>query len=491
MQGGLKAATFRAVLWSVVRVGWTNLASFVMFITLARILGAREFGLYALAAGVLDVVRVLANAGLSDAVQRERELDEATADTAFLTGLAISLSLVALTALFAFPYARLMHSPEVAPLLIVLSLTLPITALGNIHVARLLRNFGHKYVAIRSVATGLGAGAVAIVAALLGAGVWALVIQVLLVELIGTLVAWLALPWRPQLRFSGQRLRELLSFGGSMMLTQLLWAALSRVPELFIGRTLGLSSVGVYRVASRAFDLIGQSVLQPMGSVALVTLSRLQDDLSAFRNAYCRIVGLSALVALPLVFGFGLIAPDAVPVIFGEKWQASGQVAQIVSLSALPFTLNYFFPSTLAAKGRSSVLASIALLQFVGTLLVTWLAVSHGLLVLALAVALRGYLTLPYVQFQLTRAAGIRLKEVARSVGAPLFCSLVMAAVVLLAQRLFVHDLPDRYSRLAVSISIGASAYLLALLALARDSLRSHIQAVGPLLRRAPAPTAE
>jgi len=491
MQSGLKTATFWAVLWSVVRVGWTNLASFVMFVTLARILGATQFGLYALAAGVLDIVRVLANAGLSDAVQRERQLGEETADTAFTAGLGLSVLLVALTALLAVPYSWLMHSREVAPLLIVLSLTLPITALGNIHVARLLREFGHKYVAIRSVATGIGAGAVAIVAALLGAGVWALVIQVMLVEIIGTVVAWVAFPWRPRLRFDRARLRELLSFGGSMMLTQLLWAALSRVPELFIGRTLGLSAVGVYRVAWRAFDLIGQSVLQPMGSVALVTLSRLQDDLSAFRSAYCRILGLGALVALPLVIGFGLVAPDAVPVMFGEKWQASGPVASVLALSALPFTLNYFFPSTLAAKGRSSVLASIALLQFIGTLVATGLAVPYGLMALACAVVLRGYLTLPYVQYQLTRAAGVRLVEVARSVAAPLFCSLVMAAVVLLAQRSFTHRLPDRYSRLVADVAIGAVAYLCALLALGRDSLRSHLQAVVPLLRRTPAQTAE
>lgn len=491
MRSGLKAATFWAVLWSVVRVGWTNLASFVMFVTLARILGAKEFGLYALAAGVLDIVRVLANAGLGDAIQRERELSEDTANTAFTAGLAISLFLVAFTALLAVPYSWLMHSPEVVPLLLVLSLTLPITALGNIHLARLLREFGHKYVAIRSVATGIGAGAVAIVAALLGAGVWALVIQVLLVELIGTSVAWWAFRWRPRLRFDRARLRELLSFGGSMMLTQLLWAALGRVPELFIGRTLGLSAVGVYRVAWRAFDLIGQSVLQPMGSVALVTLSRLQDDLTAFRNAYCRILGLGALVALPLVLGFGLVAPDAIPILFGEKWRASGPVAAVLSLSVLPFTLNYFFPSTIAAKGRSSVLASIALLQFIGTLIVTWLAVPYGLIALAFAVVLRGYLTLPYVQYQLTRVGGVRLTEVGRAIAAPLFCSLVMAAVVLLAQRSFTHELADRYSSLAIDISIGALAYLGALLTLARDSLRSHLQALGPLLRRTPAQTAE
>jgi O-antigen/teichoic acid export membrane protein len=483
VQTSLKSQTLRAVLWSIIRVGWRNLAAFVMFATLARILQPREFGLYALAAAVFEIGRVLVNAGIADAVQRERELDEETADTAFFTGIVISLLLVLLIAATAIPYARLMHNEELAPILMVLSLALPVIAIGNVHVARILRDFGHKYIAIRAVLAGLVAGAIAIAAAFLGAGVWALVIQLLCTELISTVMAWMALRWRPRLRFRLASLRHLLSFGGSIMLTQLLWTALSRSTDFFIGQTLGVNANGTYRVALRLIDLLGQSILQPIGSVALVTLGRLQDDAQAFRNAYCRFVGISALFALPAIFGFGLIARDLVPLIFGAQWVLSGKIAAIASISALPFTLNYFFPSTLAAKGRSAVLAMIALVQLVSTLLLGWLTVGYGLPVLAGAMALRAYLTMPYIQLQLRRFAGIRLRDTWQATAAPMLCCGIMVAAVLLGQYLFIGGLPKPLQRICTSVAIALAVYTLSLLLLARDGVNSHFSAVRALLK--------
>uniref|UniRef100_A4WZL4 Uncharacterized protein n=1 Tax=Cereibacter sphaeroides (strain ATCC 17025 / ATH 2.4.3) TaxID=349102 RepID=A4WZL4_CERS5 len=48
---GLKLKTALAMLWSVLRSAWASLATFLLFILLARLLGPAEFGIFVLARG--------------------------------------------------------------------------------------------------------------------------------------------------------------------------------------------------------------------------------------------------------------------------------------------------------------------------------------------------------------------------------------------------------------------------------------------------------
>ncbi len=79
----LKKKTALSVLWSVVRVAWSTIATFVIFVILARILGPSDFGTFALASLFVEIGRVLAYAGLGDAITRQLDLDEELADTCF------------------------------------------------------------------------------------------------------------------------------------------------------------------------------------------------------------------------------------------------------------------------------------------------------------------------------------------------------------------------------------------------------------------------
>src|SRR5262249_1641481 len=154
----------------------------------------------------------------------------------------------------------------------------PLSSLGGIHMARKLREFGHKAVAARTMIASTLAGCTAVAAAVAGYGVWSLVIQAFILDVVGVLFAWQAFRWIPRMSFRWTRLRSLYSFSIGMMVTQLLWLLLARVPDVIIGRYWGASAVGIYRVAIRLIDFLAQAVLAPIGSVALVTFARLQDD---------------------------------------------------------------------------------------------------------------------------------------------------------------------------------------------------------------------
>jgi O-antigen/teichoic acid export membrane protein len=382
------------------------------------------------------------------------------ADTVLWASLAVaSLGAAALAGL-AGPLSRLVGEPAVAPLLVGLGLTLPISAAGGTHIALMLHQFGHKAMASRSVVSNVVGGAAALAAAWSGWGAWSLVVQRAVTELVGTLMAWQAYPWWPGRAFSTRVLWELSGYSVTMTYTQVLYVALVRVQDVIIGRFLGTAAVGQYRTAWRTVELISQGVIMPFTQVALPTLGRLQDDLPAFRKAYLRITAVCSAVAVPAIVGFAVIAPDAIPLVFGDQWGAAAPVAQVLGLMAVPFTHNRFAGPALATLGRYSMLARFSTLQLLLTVVMSIAAAPYGLVAVAGAYVTRAYLMLPLQLWAFKRYSGLGYREVLRSVGPAVGVSVLMAAAVTGLDAVAGDALRERDLYLVSAILLGALVYL-------------------------------
>lgn len=486
----LKRKTAKSILWTVVRIGSDYLFSFVVFAVLARKLGPEAFGVFALAAAFAEVVRVLPTAGLTSALQRAREVSGEMADTIFWASLGVAVVGAAGLALTAEPLATAVGEPAVAPLLVALGLTLPVTAAGGTHIGLMLREFGHKAMATRSVVSNVLGGAAGLTAAWAGWGAWSLVAQRGVTELAGTAMAWQAYHWLPGRTFSPRVLRELAGYSFSMTYAQVLFVVLVRVQDVIIGRFLGTAAVGVYRTAWRTVDLIGQGVITPFAQVALPTLGQLQDDLPAFRKAYLRITGVCAVVAFPAIVGFAVLAPDIIPLIFGRQWTASGPVAQVLGLMVLPFTLNRFAAPALATLGRSATLAKISTLQLLLTVALSLAAAPYGLTAMAGAYVLRTYLVLPFQMRAFKRYSGLAYGRLLGSIAPPLVTSVIMAAALAGLDAAVGDRLRERGLYLLLMVPAGAAVYALTLLLLARGFVLEQVHDLRRLLPRGkPAPT--
>jgi O-antigen/teichoic acid export membrane protein len=363
----------------------------------------------------------------------------------------------------------------VAAILLWLAPLLPVSSLAVIHNARLARVFGHKNLAAQAIAASLLSGITAVACAFMGWGVWALVAQTAVNAVVTVLLGWVAYPWMPKFRFNVPLFRSVFLFSISLVVTQLMWMLLARVQDIFISRWYGPVEVGRYRIAWRLIELIGQAVLAPIGSVALVTLSRLQNDRVAFRNAYNKIVGAAALGTIPLLLGFGALSNDMIAMLFGDKWGNAGDIATVLVLMAVPFVMNFFASSALSAVNRAESILSVAALQLAATLVLTWLLVPYGVVAVAAGYTLRAWLTLPYQQYVLARFASIDAMSTLKAVALPLCGSLLMAAGVWLAHPVIVEHVQNRWLSLGLSIGLGAVIYLAFLPIFGRSVIRPYI----------------
>jgi O-antigen/teichoic acid export membrane protein len=280
----------------------------------------------------------------------------------------------------------------------------------------------------------------------------------------------------PGRRLSFDVLRELSGFSAGMTVTQVLFVALVRVQDVIIGRTIGTAAVGVYRTAWRTVELIAQAAIMPFSQVALPTLGRLQDDLPAFRRAYLRIISVSAALAFPAIVGFAVLAPYAIPLIFGNQWEESARIARVLGFMALPFTLNRFAGPALGTLGQSGLLARIAALQLGLTVVMTLAAAPYGLLAIAGAYVARAYLVLPVQMWAFKKYSGLGYGDLLASIAPALSMSFVMAVALLVLDGLVGARFDNRGLHLLAMVVAGAAVYIGSMFLFARRFVAQQIQ---------------
>jgi O-antigen/teichoic acid export membrane protein len=426
----LRQKTRWSILWTVVRIGSDQVFSFVVFVILARLLSPADFGVFALAMAFSEISRVVAIGGMVQNIPRARKMSPALADTVFWTNMVMSL-IVALVVLALAPLVMgLIGVPGAAAPLQALGFVLPIAALGATHLSLRLREFGHKSLALRSVVAGTIGGGVAIAAAFAGWGIWSLVVQRFVTEAVNAIMSWQAYRWMPGRNFSMEQLRATWVFGFDMMLTQIVSLLPRRVLDVIIGTMIGATAVGLNRTARRTNELIMAGTVNPFTVVALQTLSRLQSDSTELIKAYRWMVSKSAMLTFPALIGFGVLAPEAVPAVFGKQWADSGVLVQVMTFMVVPYALSSFTSPMLMALGRGAALRTFAMGSLISTIIFAVASAPFGLIAVAWASVVRNYLALPFQLWMLRKASGLRPQDALSAIAAPLVASLVMAAGV-------------------------------------------------------------
>jgi O-antigen/teichoic acid export membrane protein len=466
----LRMKTRWSILWTVVRITSDQSFSFVVFVILARLLSPHEFGIFALAIAFHEIGRVIAITGMVQNIPRAKKLTPALVDTVFWTnlGMAVFVALVVLG--LAPPIMNLIAQPDgVAPLQ-ALGLMLPIAALGATHMSLRLREFGHKSLALRSLIGGTLGGAAAIAAALAGWGIWSLVVQRFITESANAATAWLSYKYTPGRNFSMEQLRATWLFGFHLTTTQIVGMLPRRAMDLTLGWILGAAAVGINRTASRTTELILLGAISPFTTVALQTMSRLQSDSKEMLKAYRWMLTRSAILTLPAMVGFGVLAPDAVPAIYGQKWVEAGQLAQILALLVLPYSLNSFASPLLMALGRGSSLQTLALGNLAATVVFTAAAAPFGLTVVVLVSVARAYLALPFQMWFLKRASGITPRDSLSAIAAPVVASVIMGAAVWLLLELIRPYFSSPLVAVFICVAAGMLIYTVAIYAISAQA---------------------
>ncbi len=426
----LREKAVKGVLWSAIQNWGSNLLSLVVLLVLARLLDAEAFGLVAMGFVFTGFMAVFLRQGFGQAIIQRDNLEAEHLDTAFWISVAAGVVLTAVGIAAADLVAALFREAELAPVVRWLSLSFLIGAFSNTQQAILQRRLAFKSLAIRSLVGSAAGGCAGIVMALMGCGVWSLVGQSLTQSLVSVVVLWYASGWRPGFRVSSSHARDLFSFGLSIIGIELLNFVNRRLDHLLIGCFLGSVPLGYYTIAYALVLRTVQMLTQTVSPASLPTFSRLQHSPDQMRHAFLTATRMMSLLAFPVFLGMSVLAPELVVVLFGVKWAPSIPVMRVLAFIGILQSVLFFNGAVMLASGKPTWHLGLTLLNALVNVVAFIIVVRWGIVWVASAFVIRGYLLSPLTVWVTNRIIGVGFGTYLSRYGASLVASLGMVAVV-------------------------------------------------------------
>jgi len=124
-------------------------------------------------------------------------------------------------------------------------------------------------------------------------------------------------------------------FGGFLTGFNLLNYFSRNADRMLIGRVCGPAPLGLYSKAAHLLSMPLWFINTPMSSVAVPTLSRLQNDPDRYRRAYEKAMTVLAYSTTPITVVLAALATEVITLVLGSQWVESSAVFAILAIGAL------------------------------------------------------------------------------------------------------------------------------------------------------------
>ena len=427
----LKQQAVKGVFWSFTEKWCNQIVSTSVFLVLARLLGPKAFGLIAMAGVFMAFMGPFLNQGFAQAIIQREEVEPEHLDTAFWISFITGLLLIVITVASAGLVANIFDEPQLTPILRWLSLNFLFTAFQSVPIAILRRRLAFRALAIRTSIATIFSGVAGLLMAFQGFGVWSLVGQQLAGGLFGVIALWHTSKWRPGIKVSRKHFQELFSFGINVMGILVIKFFNRRSDDLLIGYFLGSTALGYYSVAYRLLLVMVNLLTTTTTQVALPTFSKLQRDRKKLKQAFYTGTQLTSYFSFPAFVAVIILAPEIVPVFFGEQWEASIPVMQALSLVGIIKSIANFNDTIMMAMGKPDWSFKISLSNAILNVVIFFITVRWGILAVAIGFTISGYLFGPIYIYTTKQLININLKKYLHYFLAPTIGCLGMSIVAI------------------------------------------------------------
>ena len=447
----LKEQAIKGTMWTTIQQWSNKFVSLITFSILARLLEPDSFGLIALAGTFLAFITLFVDQGFSTAIIQRKELEPEHLDTAFWTNVAIAWVMATITFGIAGFGADFFKEPSLTPVVRWLSLSFIISSFNSVQSAILTKRLEFKLLAMRSLISTFISAVVGITMAFMGYGVWSLVAQRLSAGVVEGIVLWQASDWRPQWKFSRKHFHDLFAFGINMVGINILNFFVTSGDNLLIGYFLGSTALGYYDLAYRLLLVVTSLFVGVISSIAMPIFSSIQDDLPRLRKVLYEFVELTNTIAFPIFLGMSVLAPELIVVVFGEQWEPSIPVMQILNLLGILWSGFYYNTPLITAIGKPQLNLSLNLFKTVVYFSVFCLVVRWGIVAVALGYVIASYSISLITVWFIKKNIGINVVTYLSKYLTPLIGALSMIFFIILVRNLLTQTLSLSHSTYLIS----------------------------------------
>ena len=322
-------------MWVFSLRGVEKILGLVKLVILARLLSPNDFGLFGIALLAMSTLETFSQTGFQTALVQKKEGIAQYLDTVW-TASVIRGSILFIIILFSAPYVALFFNTPKASLIIqVIGVSMFLGGFTNIGIIYFQKELEFNRQFAYRLTTTVVEFVVVISAALIFKNVWALVFGLLAGSLVGVVVSYVIHPYRPHFRLDLSKARELFGFGRWVFGSTILIFLITQGDDAFVGKFLGATMLGFYQMAYRISNMPATEITHVISQVTFPAYSKMQDNLSRLKEAYLRVLHLTAFLSFPIAGLIFILAPDFTQLFLGEKWMPIVPAMQVLVLAGL------------------------------------------------------------------------------------------------------------------------------------------------------------
>jgi O-antigen/teichoic acid export membrane protein len=277
--------------------------------------------------------------GISAYIKRAKELNPEMLRSAMGLLVTTSWATAVLIALLAPAIGRFYGEPRVVEVVHVLALGFVFIPFGSITEARLNRSFAVIRMAKASVVTTIVFVATSISLAHLGFGhmtmAWANLVNIITT---GVAYHWVAEDRRFYLP-STKGWKNMLGFGTGNLMTALLKAGDSALPDVALGRLGTATQVGLFSRANAVVNMVSTGINPTVQFFALPYLAQVHHSDGTVAREFRRANSIVLSFLLPALIWIAIMSAEIINVLFGPQW--------VGSVPAVPWLCAAFAASSL------------------------------------------------------------------------------------------------------------------------------------------------
>ena len=347
--------------WAFAERTASQAVSIVVAIVLARFLAPELFGVISIVTVLIAICDVFVIAGLGNALVQKKDADELDFSSILIFSFALSLFIYLIAYLSAKPIADFYEMPELNPVIKIMALRLPVASINSVQHAYVSRGMKFKLLFYVTLVGVFVSGVIGVFMAIWGYGVYSLVAQFMLNMIIDTILLLIVLKKTIRLKFSYSRLKKLLPFGLSIMLSELASTFGSNVRTMVIGKGFPAAQLAFYAKGNQFSTVLVSNVNSSLGRVLFPALVK-QQDFDEAAQLSTRILQTSLFLLTPLLILIYVCADPLVKILYNAQWLGMIPYVQVLALSfiLIPIQTTSLQRIMAAGKGRIYLIIQIS-----------------------------------------------------------------------------------------------------------------------------------
>lgn len=376
----LRQRVLKGGAYLVVRQGLTVIVGLVGMTLLSHLIGPGLYGLYSAALGLFAYLQSIGLMGTHLYLVRAPQDTPATQfHLAFWWLLLWGIGLASCTLIglwFVGYYWE--GAREFVQLALAMCALLPLSIVAYVPLAQLERALNYSRVALIESSSTISFYGVAILLAWLYGGIWALVVGFWVSQIVLIGGFWGLTRFSPRWYWNGSELRTMLSYSVSQALSYWLYGVRELVPSLILLPLAGKEAVGYFALANRFVGILS-AVMYATQRISVAAFAHVQDNLPRLTHAVTQAMQLQTLALGASFIGFMVVAPYALPLMLGERWQ----IETILLVFAI-LSIRYLLAAQFGVQGSALYVKKQNLTMLLANLAfaVALVLLSYGLMLL-------------------------------------------------------------------------------------------------------------